>query len=74
MSDALARNTPKLADEAELLSGNCLAHGRRQFVEVVTNFPEECSSLGCTPAQVFLALFLSTLTTTAFDRSSLKVV
>ena len=22
--------------------GNCLAHGRRQFVEVVTNFPEEC--------------------------------
>jgi transposase len=42
MSDALARNTPKLAEEIELLVGNCLAHGRRQFVEVVTNFPGEC--------------------------------
>jgi hypothetical protein len=28
MSDALARNTPKLADEVELLVGNCLAHAR----------------------------------------------
>jgi hypothetical protein len=26
----------------ELLVANCLAHGRRQFVEVLTNFPEEC--------------------------------
>jgi len=42
MSDALARNAPKLGEDVELLVANCLAHGRRQFVEVVTNFPEEC--------------------------------
>jgi len=42
MSDALARNAPKLGEEVELLVANCLAHGRRQFVEVLTNFPGEC--------------------------------
>ncbi len=42
MSDALARNAPKLSEDVELLVANCLAHGRRQFVEVLTNFPEEC--------------------------------
>jgi transposase len=42
MSDALARNAPKLGEDVELLVANCLAHGRRQFVEVLTNFPEEC--------------------------------
>ena len=42
MCDALSRNTPKLADGAEILLANCLAHGRRQFVEVATNFPEPC--------------------------------
>ena len=26
----------------EILLANCLAHGRRQFVEVAQNFPEEC--------------------------------
>jgi len=26
----------------EILLGNCLAHGRRQFVEVAVNFPDEC--------------------------------
>jgi transposase len=41
MSDALSRNTPKL-EGMEPLQANCLAHGRRQFVEVVENFPEEC--------------------------------
>jgi transposase len=41
MSDALSRNTPKL-EGVEPLQANCLAHGRRQFVEVVENFPEEC--------------------------------
>jgi transposase len=40
--DALSRNTPKLSDSAEILLANCLAHGRRQFVEVAANFPEEC--------------------------------
>jgi transposase len=42
MCDALSRNTPKLAEGVELLLANCLAHGRRQFVEVVANFPEPC--------------------------------
>src|SRR5271165_464849 len=42
MCDALARNTPKLSDGAEILLANCLAHGRRQFVEVAENFPAEC--------------------------------
>ena len=42
MSDALARNAPKLGEEVELQVANCLAHGRRQFVEVLTNFPGEC--------------------------------
>ncbi len=42
MCDALSRNTPKLKDGAEILLANCLAHGRRQFVEVAANFPEPC--------------------------------
>ena len=41
MGDALSRNTPKV-EGLEILRANCLAHGRRQFVEVVENFPEEC--------------------------------
>ena len=41
MCDALSRNTPKL-EGVETLLANCLAHGRRQFVEVAENFPEEC--------------------------------
>jgi transposase len=42
MCDALSRNAPKLSDGAEILLANCLAHGRRQFVEVAVNFPEPC--------------------------------
>jgi transposase len=42
MCDALSRNTPKLSDGVEILLANCLAHGRRQFVEVSANFPEQC--------------------------------
>jgi len=42
MCDALSRNTPKLEDGAQILLANCLAHGRRQFVEVAANFPEPC--------------------------------
>src|SRR6202521_4580350 len=42
MCNALSRNTPKLSDGAEILLANCLAHGRRQFVEVAANFPEPC--------------------------------
>ena len=39
MSDALSRNLPA---ELETIVANCLAHGRRQFVEVAEHFPEEC--------------------------------
>ena len=39
MCDALSRNTPK---GVETLVANCLAHGRRQVVEVVDHFPKEC--------------------------------
>jgi transposase len=42
MCDALSRNTPKLSDGAEILLANCLAHGRRQFVDIAANFPEPC--------------------------------
>ena len=42
MCDALSRNTPKLPEGAEIVLANCLAHGRRQFVEVAANFPAEC--------------------------------
>jgi transposase len=42
MCDALSRNTPKLTNGLKILLANCIAHGRRQFVEVVANFPQEC--------------------------------
>ena len=42
MCDALSRNVPKLAPGVEILLANCLAHGRRQFVDVAANFPSEC--------------------------------
>jgi transposase len=42
MSDALSRNMPKLPGGVEILIANCLAHGRRQFVQIVQNFPAEC--------------------------------
>jgi hypothetical protein len=42
MCDALSRNVPKLPAGVEILLANCLAHGRRRFVEVAENFPSEC--------------------------------
>jgi len=39
MCDALSRNMPK---ELQTLVANCLAHGRRHFVEVAAHFPDEC--------------------------------
>ena len=39
MCDGLARNLPK---ELETILSNCLAHGRRNFVELYDRFPEEC--------------------------------
>jgi transposase len=42
MCDALSRNQPKLGPGVQLLLALCLAHGRRQFVDVAGSFPEEC--------------------------------
>jgi len=42
MCDALSRNVPNLPPGVEVLLANCLAHGRRQVVEVAANFPDEC--------------------------------
>ena len=42
MCDALSRNLPKLPPPLETVVGNCLAHARRHFVDVVANFPEPC--------------------------------
>jgi len=39
MSDALSRNAP---GDFDTIEANCLAHGRRRFVDVKDNFPEEC--------------------------------
>ena len=39
MCDALSRNLP---GKLKTLLANCLAHGRRQFVDVADLFPEEC--------------------------------
>lgn len=39
MCDALSRNLPK---ELKTIVANCLAHGRRQFVDVAEHFPDAC--------------------------------
>jgi hypothetical protein len=39
MCDALSRNLPK---EFEVIVANCVAHGRRKFVELADVFPEPC--------------------------------
>ena len=39
MCDALSRNLPA---ELKTIVAHCLAHGRRQFVDVAEHFPEEC--------------------------------
>jgi transposase len=39
MCDALSRNMPK---GLKTILSNCLAHGRRKFVDVAERFPQEC--------------------------------
>jgi len=39
MCDALSRNPSK---EFQTILANCLAHGRRQFVDIAPDFPQEC--------------------------------
>jgi transposase len=42
MCDALSRNLP---GELQTILANCLAHARRQFVDVYERFPEQCRYL-----------------------------
>jgi transposase len=39
MCDALSRNCPR---DFEVMLANCLTHGRRKFVDVLSDFPDEC--------------------------------
>ena len=50
MSDALSRNAPK---PINLLVANCLAHGRRRFVQITPNFPEQCRQVLETLGEVY---------------------
>ena len=50
MSDALSRNVPKTFDT---ILANCLTHGRRQFVDVIECFPDECRRVIETLAKVY---------------------
>lgn len=50
MADGLSRNVP---GEFETLLANCLAHGRRKFVDVFEAFPKECHHVLDILAQVY---------------------
>jgi hypothetical protein len=50
MCDALSRNAPK---PSPVILANCLAHGRRHFVDVAQNFPDECRHVLETLGEVF---------------------
>jgi transposase len=50
MCDALSRNLPKTL---EVILGHCPAHGRRRFVKVAQNFPEECRFVLETLAEIY---------------------
>jgi len=50
MCDALSRNIP---EDLEIILANCLAHGRRRFVDVAVNFPDQCQYVLETLAQVY---------------------
>jgi len=50
MCDALSRNLPK---DFKVILSNCLAHGRRRFVDVEPNFPQECAYVLETLEQVY---------------------
>jgi len=43
MSDGLSRNEPKhLPEGLTIIHANCMAHGRRKYVEIVDSFPDQC--------------------------------
>jgi transposase len=53
MCDALSRNLPKLTGKLAVIVAHCLAHGRRRFIEVAPNFPEECRHVLETLGEVY---------------------
>lgn len=50
MCDALSRNIPAAL---KTILANCLAHGRRKFVDVIQSFPQECRHVLETLAGVY---------------------
>jgi transposase len=50
MCDALSRN---LSDEFKTVLANCLVHARRNFVDVLANFPKRCQHVIETLADVY---------------------
>jgi hypothetical protein len=42
MADGIACNNLKVPPGVQLLPANCLTHGRRKFVDVFENFPDQC--------------------------------
>jgi transposase len=50
MCDALSRN---FSEEFQAILANCLVHGRRNFVELIEHFPEECNYVLETLAEVY---------------------
>lgn len=50
MCDALSRNT---SEEFQTVLANCLTHGRRKFVDVAENFPDECQFVLDTLGEVY---------------------
>jgi len=50
MCDALSRNAPK---EFETILSNCLVHARRQFVDIIESFPDECVHVIDTMREVY---------------------
>jgi hypothetical protein len=50
MCDALTRNVSK---EFAVILSHCLAHGRRNFVDVAQNFPDECRHVIETLSEVY---------------------
>jgi len=51
MCDGLSRNVPK---DFETILANCIAHGRRNFVEINESFPIECEYVLITLKEVYI--------------------
>ena len=50
MCDALSRNIP---ENFKIILANCLAHGRRKFVDIAVNFPDQCQYVLESLAEVY---------------------